>query len=318
MVELSVDAAATLCSKSKINKIGKLLIENPPANEAIAGIRYYRMFRLSCLNECINRVLEAAPPTYSLLSARLKRLRSIHRKLARNKIEGFTAQLSRMDDVIGIRVICDHFSEALAFSERLAQQGTRVKDYVSMPQETGYRAIHHILNIEQFLPSKNHQPLTFTFEVQIRTYFQNQWGVWCESFGESAKENSAPDDVQEHLRKLSRKIQKWEENHHAAKQNDLPPIVTSRNYNLAIVSRATEGKYSVYVTESSLWRKALTNLFNQEVRNPLNEDIVLLAGFSNHSNLVESLKISHPTRFVPNIRVPIDIKSNSHICLVFD
>ena len=302
------ESESALRSKSHIDRIGEELATSPKSPQAIQAAQTYRMFRLASLEECIRTVLKCQPPTHSLLSARLKRLSSIQRKLMRSHLRGFPTKLSRIDDIIGIRVVCDYYSEALDFSSRLKAASHNFKDYVDNPQETGYRAIHHIFKIDQPLPTMPKEtPASFTFEVQIRTYHQQQWGVWSESYGEQAKENRAPSRIKEHLQKLSSIIKCWEERNKDKRQDNLPPIAA--DYNLAIVQRHEDLAPSLHYFPSELWKRAIDQLFYFEKEAPSEHDALLLAGVDDMANLGNTLKLTHPT-FFRKVIAPISIESN--------
>ena len=297
-----------LRSKSHIDRIGEELATSPKSPQTIQAARAYRMFRLAKIEECISTVLQCQPPTHSLLSARLKRLSSIRRKLIRSHLRGYPTKLSRIDDIIGIRVVCDYYSEALGFSSRLKATSHNFKDYIAKPQETGYRAIHHIFKVDQPLPTVPEEtPASFTFEVQIRTYHQQQWGVWSESYGEQAKENRALSKTKEHLQKLSGIIKCWEERNKDKRQDSLPPIAA--DYSLAIVQRHEDLASSFHYFPSELWKRAIDQLFYFEKEASSEDDILLLAGVDDLDNLGNTLRLTHPT-FFRKVFAPISIESN--------
>lgn len=307
----------TVGSRAGIDRAGQDLIKFPPPPEAVAAVRDYRMFRASALNECIDRVTKAELPTHSLLSARTKRLHSIRRKLYQHSAREYPIQLSRMYDLIGLRVVCDHFDEALRFSERLGQQGSRVNNYVESPQATGYRAIHHILKIRQSLSPDHPRPTTFAFEVQVRTYHQNQWAIWSESYGEEVKAGRAPGEIRERLLRLSRTIGQWEESHQAHRQDDLPPRPTSGEHNMARIRRQTSGEPDVTLFDLRHWGSAFAELFRWEIEDDHDADTLLLFGSADPDGLLKLLKVTHQSQF-GRVRVPADIEANASLRFRFD
>lgn len=304
-------------SRARIDRIGQDIIKVPLPLGAVAGIRDYRMFRASALNECIDRVIKAGLPTHSLLSARTKRLHSIRRKLFQHCAREHPIQLSRMYDLIGLRVVCDHFDEAMRFSERLGKQGSRVNNYVESPQATGYRAIHHILKIRQSLSPDHSHPATFAFEVQVRTYHQNQWAIWSESHGEEVKAGRAPEDVRRHLLRLSHVIGQWEESNPTRRQDDLPPRPASGEHNLAMIRRQPSGKFDVTVFDLRRWSAAFMELFRWEIEDNHDADTLLLFGSADPDGLLKLLKVTHQSQF-GRVRVPADVEANASLRFQFD
>ena len=71
----------------------------------------------------------------------------------------------------------------------------RHRDYISEPQETGYQAIHFVV--------ERHERL---IEVQVRTNRQNIWAQLNESLSRQAgaelKWGDGPEDIKEFLREL--------------------------------------------------------------------------------------------------------------------
>jgi len=310
MVTLPAECQNALKSKENIDRIGDLLVKSPISNEALESARCYRIFRVMALENCVRKVRDANLPNNSLLSARLKRLVSIRRKLERSALRGNPTRLSRMDDVIGIRVVCDHFSEAIDFSSRLEKTSHRIKNYVEDPKATGYRAIHHILRIEQHLPSNPNVDASFTFEVQVRTFHQNQWGIWSESFGEQVKENCASETVANHLLRLSREIESWEDGHKNKRQDHLPAL--SENYSLALVKRIPGLSSHFFQYGIDAWSEALKLLFYWEKSAQGDSDVLLLAGSGRSESIKKSLQLTHPT-FFRTVTAPISIETNGYL-----
>lgn len=317
MVELPNVNLTALTSYSRINAIGRRLTEYPPTDQALSDSQEYRRFRVTALRECIGKVLAAEPPVHSLVSARLKRLHSIRRKLLRHKEQGGSTRLSKMDDIIGLRVVCAHFNEALLFSDRLKVAGGKIKDYVKRPQDTGYRAVHHIVDIRQDLPTCPPQPKNFTFEVQIRTHYQNLWAIWSESCGESAKEGKASPEIHDHLLDLSGTICQWELNHPVSRQNTRPWYSNFNEHNVALIRRVGPRNVDISVDDSRFLDSVLADLFQWEDDNPQNSDALLLAGFSEHKTLLDALRVTHSSQF-GRIKVPISIEANDFLHLRYD
>ena len=295
--DLLLECGQALASKSQIDRTGKRLLDIEKSSETERDIACYRKFRLSSIADCISLVMSAELPDHSYLIARLKRLDSIKRKLMRSKLSCGSMQLSQVDDILGIRIVCDVFSQAQDFSERLknASNHWKIKNYVEKPQTTGYRAIHHIFKIDQQLP--NGKNAAFTFEVQVRTVYQNDWGNWSESCGEQAKEGNASKEIKTKLLELSREVYSWETEHEAEKQGNIPKV--SKEHNFVIARRIKGQTTSIYPFLPSDWKVAIDYLLELEQYRSGNVDALLCAvgGEYKVDEMKKTLELTHPTFF---------------------
>ncbi len=295
--DLQPECEQALASKSQIDRIGKRLLAIEKSSETERDIACYRKFRLSSFADCISRVMTAELPNHSYLSARLKRLVSIKRKLIRSKLSSGSMQLSQVDDILGIRIVCDVFSQAQDFSERLkkASNHWKIKNYVEKPQTTGYRAIHHIFKVDQQLPNGNNA--TFTFEVQVRTVYQNDWGNWSESYGEQAKEGNASKEIKSKLLQLSREVYSWETQHERERQGNIPEA--SKEHNFVIVRRIKGQSTAIYPFLPGDWKVAIDYLLKLERYRSGNVDALLCAvgGEYKVDEMKKRLELTHPTFF---------------------
>ena len=159
--------------------------EDPDNLKTRDVLNSYRKFRLNCIRTSLRLLKNSRLPDKVLVSARLKRLTSIQRKLRRSQVP---APLNEMDDIIGFRVICESLEEAVELGERIKNRlAANIKDYINREHVLGlgYRAIHGIARFKQPLQDKS---VSVRFEIQIRTWYQHLWACWCESHGEQAKE----------------------------------------------------------------------------------------------------------------------------------
>ena len=157
----------------------------PRTSSFLAAVQGYRAFRMQCLGTTLGILDACHPPPQSVVSVRLKRLDSIRRKITR---PGTNFGLGTLDDVIGVRVICQSVSDVAALSARIASSPEvhRVKNYIEVPAATGYRGIHHIMRFDQ--PVATDHFLAVRYEIQVRTYLQHRWAVWSEAHGEKAED----------------------------------------------------------------------------------------------------------------------------------
>ena len=217
---------------------------------ALDCVNAYRKFRLNCIHTSLGLLTSSGVPEYVLVSGRLKRLRSIRRKLIRSKRHGIRPTVNGMDDVIGFRVVCRSFDDAVGLGNRVEEKlGATVKNYIdgNHPLRTGYRAIHGIVRFRQpFVGRGERVCATVRFEIQVRTWLQHLWACWCESYGEQAKEGfrnveDRPDVqriqvIAERLRMVSENVRVWEESNRSELQTELPEFSGSQNIALTWVS----------------------------------------------------------------------------------
>lgn len=208
-----------------LSRATELFRDQPNNPEALEKINAYRHFRLNCLQTSLKFIERAKPPKRVLISARLKRIRSIRRKI----IRGQKGSITEMDDIVGFRVICESFSEAKSMGSRIEDiPEARIKNYLHTHQANiGYRAQHGIIKFNQ--PFRD-STVKVRFEIQIRTWYQHLWACWCESHGEHAKEglkNSLGNEkgireLKELFLKNSKLIADWEQIYSDQTQLELP------------------------------------------------------------------------------------------------
>jgi hypothetical protein len=120
------------------------------------------------------------------VTQRLKKFSTILDKLCRHP----TMQLSFMEDVGGVRAILPSQSAADEVARRLRRNWKihRYRDYVRQPKESGYRALHLIVNKQGV-----------KVEVQLRTALQDFWANQVErdsrSLGVDFKSGAGHDAV---------------------------------------------------------------------------------------------------------------------------
>jgi len=222
---LSVDSERLLGSKKQIDRAGATLSDDPSDTESLKCLQGYREFRLWSLPEILSLVGSTPPEFECLVSARLKRLPSIVRKLGREE----SMKLTRMADIIGVRLVCKSLDDTLLLLEYLAekiQSQGRVLNYIESPQNTGYRGIHYIVPVNQKLPGADVDS-TFRVEIQLRTHYQHLWALTSEAYGEQVKEGGGPERVRKYLAELSdaiceRETQNSSENQQASLGGVIP------------------------------------------------------------------------------------------------
>ncbi len=112
-------------------------------------------------------------------SRRLKKLSTIIDKLWREP----GLDLSRMQDIGGCRSVVETRDELQALRYRIdARWDCRTKDYVLTPRDSGYRAVHMIVEHDGH-----------AIEIQLRTKTMHTWAQTVEAFSSILGENYKQD-----------------------------------------------------------------------------------------------------------------------------
>ena len=181
-------------SKWEIDRAWEVLVSwNNQSQEFLDALKIIHIYRKQHYHPMvtINNSIKSRIKTKSLwkieytLSQRLKRLQSIILKLSNKEKETHKMQLSRMQDIGGIRIVVKSIGDAIKLSEILSNttkwirryQTIRFKNYIYEPSEDWYRGIHIIYN---FKDESNHKD--FSIELQIRTEMQHIWAMAVETF----------------------------------------------------------------------------------------------------------------------------------------
>ena len=110
------------------------------------------------------------------LECRVKKLDSIIEKLLRKGYEVTPDNFHRIQDIAGIRVICNYVDDIYYLRNLLIGnsgfQLLRERDYIQQPKENGYRSLHLILNVP-FMIAEGRMALPV--EIQLRTIAMDMW-----------------------------------------------------------------------------------------------------------------------------------------------
>lgn len=117
-----------------------------------------------------------------LVAQRIKRLDSIHRKLADKK----TMRMSQMQDIAGCRVIFNKNDSIAKLvkdykASMFDHQFRGEKDYIAEPKSDGYRCHHIVFQYKGTLSTRQYDGLRV--EIQIRTQLQHAWATAVEAVG---------------------------------------------------------------------------------------------------------------------------------------
>ena len=287
-------------SMGDVKRAGKALVKDSMDIEAEDVINSYRYFRACCLNTSLNLLQQAGLPEKILISARLKRLKSLRRKLLRPSTTGGAHD---MDDITGFRIICDSLTQGKKIAKNLETKlGANIKNYLDGDhgKGIGYRAIHCIVRFDQ--PFKE-SSVKVRFEVQVRTWKQHLWASECERHSEQAKEGfSGRDDeetrkIKEKFLSKSNEIKQWENANPDEKQETLPDFTTTRHLGIArSISSGNHRSFS-FDTFSNNITEALGFLQHYEENFP-NQEILLLVGYTgDEDELKKLLTQTHPKFF---------------------
>ncbi len=293
--------ASCLSSRSAINQAGDAFKEASDDSRAVGLVQQYREFRLNCLTTSINILNRAGLPPAAFVSARLKRLGSIYRKLTR---PNNNFKLGELDDIIGLRVICRSFTEAQELSRRIAQlsENHNTKDYTTQGvKASGYRSVHHIMRFSQKLDES--VALNVRFEIQVRSFYQHQWAVWLESHGENAKLDFWGDDedTPRKLRDLSDRIRQWENRNPDVEQDRLVPY-SGGGHVLTVVWKHGPGDISLERYDNT--QNAVDRLNRLETKYPTKRNNALLLVGISGENAEYVLARTHPLYVIGNVPSP--------------
>lgn len=161
---------------SKINKIGVKIKDSITLNSDEQEVfNYFRQTHELIFEEFYKKI---KLPNKYIVVTRLKRMESIIDKLQRPN----SSKLSRIDDIAGIRIIVNNFTEIYEISELLEKllinhncQLKYDKDYVKSSKKDGYRSLHKIFTF-------NYENKNLNFEIQIRTKLQHLWSTTVEIY----------------------------------------------------------------------------------------------------------------------------------------
>lgn len=179
-------AEARRYSKSEINRCGDILRDGDldslnHAYDVVSAWRAAHLYPLNALKkQLIGQVVDLQG---HIIAQRLKRMPTIIAKLRRNQ----TMELSRMQDVGGLRVIVNDVREVkmvanYCLSGKAGYKPVRSYDYIKQPKPDGYRGVHLVFKYtSDDERTKIYDGLLI--ELQIRTKLQHTWATAVEMGG---------------------------------------------------------------------------------------------------------------------------------------
>jgi ppGpp synthetase/RelA/SpoT-type nucleotidyltranferase len=186
-------------SKKALDRLGDALltldVDTEADKETFQKLNAYRIMFHPLMADvsslCRKRIMKLLPKTKAekvIVVQRTKRLESIIAKLQRQKKErAEKMQLSRMQDVGGVRVILPDIKTLKLFTEGLFERSVvveikKIDDYINSPKDDGYRGIHYVLEMENKTPLIAPFP-SLRLELQVRTKWQHCWATGVEIMG---------------------------------------------------------------------------------------------------------------------------------------
>lgn len=165
-------------SREAASKAGKRLQASEGLDEeALAIAHTWRVQHLEPTARCFEALSSCSHQFEgAVVSYRLKRMKSILRKLQR---EESRFKLGVLDDIGGCRLIVNDVEEVYRAATELERilGKPKVKDYIAVPQRSGYRSYHAIYKVPV-------SGISYRVEVQIRTRLQHLWATGVEAVGE--------------------------------------------------------------------------------------------------------------------------------------
>lgn len=196
-----------LHSKKRVRRAGELIgggegtpEEIAEARDIISNFRSSHSYPLLSVTVHVRRNALKVNPD-AVVARRSKRLPTILDKLERHPLMA----VDSMQDMGGCRVVLDSVDEVSALVERLSNvkraKNTIHKryDYISGPQETGYRGQHLVYSYQASkVAYQGHK-----IEVQIRTELMHSWATAVETMdlfaGTRLKYGEGPDDLKRYF-----------------------------------------------------------------------------------------------------------------------
>ena len=121
-------------------------------------------------------------PSSSSIKSRIKDFNSFYKKLIRNSLKGNKKHTNRIDDVIGIRIVCPFQENIDEVEKKLQGKFTIVetdnKRVGRTYREFGYESVHLLIKVPDdllLLSGSPHSDINDIIEIQIRTILQDAW-----------------------------------------------------------------------------------------------------------------------------------------------
>ena len=139
---------------------------------------------------------------------RIKSPKSIINKLERKKIEKNIEGIKKLNDISGLRVICNYINDIHYIAQLLILQEDVVlikyNNYITYPKKNGYRSLHLIVTVPVY---QNDLLINVPVEIQIRTIAMDCWASLEHELVYKA-DKKVNDEIKQRLKKCAEMMEK--------------------------------------------------------------------------------------------------------------
>ena len=139
---------------------------------------------------------------------RIKSPKSIINKLERKKLEKNIEGIKKLNDISGLRVICNYINDIHYIAQLLILQEDVVlikyNNYITYPKKNGYRSLHLIVTVPVY---QNDLLINVPVEIQIRTIAVDCWASLEHELVYKA-DKKANDEIKQRLKKCAEMMEK--------------------------------------------------------------------------------------------------------------
>ena len=139
---------------------------------------------------------------------RIKSPKSIINKLERKKLEKNIEGIKKLNDISGLRVICNYINDIHYIAQLLILQEDVVlikyNNYITYPKKNGYRSLHLIVTVPVY---QNDLLINVPVEIQLRTIAMDCWASLEHELVYKA-DKKANDEIKQRLKKCAEMMEK--------------------------------------------------------------------------------------------------------------
>ena len=139
---------------------------------------------------------------------RIKSPKSIINKLERKKLEKNIEGIKKLNDISGLRVICNYINDIHYIAQLLILQEDVVlikyNNYITYPKKNGYRSLHLIVTVPVY---QNDLLINVPVEIQISTIAMDCWASLEHELVYKA-DKKANDEIKQRLKKCAEMMEK--------------------------------------------------------------------------------------------------------------
>lgn len=139
---------------------------------------------------------------------RIKSPKSIINKLERKKLEKNIEGIKKLNDISGLRVICNYINDIHYIAQLLILQEDVVlikyNNYITYPKKNGYRSLHLIVTVPVY---QNDLLINVPVEIQIRSIAMDCWASLEHELVYKA-DKKANDEIKQRLKKCAEMMEK--------------------------------------------------------------------------------------------------------------